>query len=127
MTGPNPTDRSKLGTKRHILTDQDGIPLSVVITAANTHDMKAAISVLDNIEVKRPSYKSYRKNQNLCLDKGYDFREIENEVITRGYLPNIRHRGEQSITKGGKHNTRRRWVVERTKSWHNRLKKLLVR
>ena len=32
MTGHNPTDRSKLGTKRHILTDKEGIPLSTVIT-----------------------------------------------------------------------------------------------
>ena len=36
MTGHNPTDRSKLGTKRHILTDKDGIPLSAIITSANT-------------------------------------------------------------------------------------------
>ena len=35
MTGHNPTDRGKLGTKRHILTDKDGIPLSAVITSAN--------------------------------------------------------------------------------------------
>ena len=35
MTGSNPTvDRSKLGTKRHILTDKEGIPLSVVISSA---------------------------------------------------------------------------------------------
>ena len=40
MTGPNPTDRGKSGTKRHVLTDQSGIPLSVTITSANTHDMK---------------------------------------------------------------------------------------
>ena len=110
------------------MTDGQGIPLSVVITAANTHDMKAAIRTLNNIVVKRPSYKIYRKNQNLCLDKGYDFQEIENEVIEKGYLPHIRHRGEQSITKGGNyHIKRRRWVVERTNSWHNRFRKLLVR
>jgi hypothetical protein len=37
MTGNNPTaDRSKLGTKRHILTDKKGIPLSIVISSANT-------------------------------------------------------------------------------------------
>ena len=55
MTGPNPTDRGKLGTKRHVLTDKKGIPLSVVITAANTHDMKAATEILDSITVmKRP-------------------------------------------------------------------------
>ena len=110
------------------MTDQDGIPLSVVITAANTHDMKAAINTLDNIVVKRPSYNINKEKQNLCLDKGYDFQEIENGVIKKGYLPHIRHRGEQSITKGSLHHTtRRRPVVERTNSWHNRLRKLLVR
>jgi hypothetical protein len=57
MTGPNHTERGKLGTKRHhVLTDGQGIPLSVVITAANTHDMKATtINTLDNIVVKRRS------------------------------------------------------------------------
>jgi transposase len=127
MTGPNPTDRGKLGTKRHVLTDGQGIPLSVVITAANTHDMKAAINTLDNIVIKRPSSKMFKKKQNLCLDKEYDFQETKDYVIKKGYLPHIRHRGEQSITKSGKHNTRRRWVVERTNSWHNRFRKLLVR
>ena len=65
MTGPNPTDRCKIGTKRHVLTDQRGIPVSVVITSANTHDMKAATETLDRTVVKRPLNK-----QNLCLDKG---------------------------------------------------------
>jgi len=73
MAGPNPTDRGKLGTKRHILTDGQGIPLAVIITAANVHDMKAAINTLDNIVVKRLSSKINKKRQNLYLDKGYDF------------------------------------------------------
>ena len=46
MTGPNPTDRGKSGTKRHVLTDQLGIPVSVVITSASTHDMKATTDTL---------------------------------------------------------------------------------
>src|SRR6476620_7966944 len=103
MTGPNPTDRGKLGTKRHVLTDGQGIPLSVVITAANTHDMKAAINTLNNIVIKRPS-KMFKKKQNLCLDKGYDFQEIKDDVIKKGYLSHIRHRGEeQSTTKRSNH------------------------
>ncbi len=91
--------------------------------------MKAAINTLDNIVVKRPSYNFNKEKQNLCLDMGYDFQEIENGVIKKGYLPHIRHRGEGSIIKGGNHHhtTKRRWVVERTNSWHNRLRKLLVR
>ena len=64
MTGPNPTDRSKSGTKRHLLTDQRGIPVSVVITPANTPDMKSAKDTLDSMISQRPL-----KQQNLCLDK----------------------------------------------------------
>ncbi len=56
MTGSNPTaDRSKLGTKRHILTDKYGIPLSTVITPANKYDIKAVTVLSINIVVKRPT------------------------------------------------------------------------
>ncbi len=54
MTGHNPTDRSKLGTKRHILTDKKGIPISVVISSASTHDIKLVTDVVDNAVIKRP-------------------------------------------------------------------------
>ena len=63
MTGNNPTDRNKLGTKRHILTDKKGIPLSVVITPANTYDIKAVTNVIDNADIKRPSESSFRKDK----------------------------------------------------------------
>ena len=53
MTGHNPTDRSKLGSKRHILTDKYGIPLSVIITSANTHDVTVAIDTVDSMVLKR--------------------------------------------------------------------------
>ena len=101
------------------------MPLSVVITAANTHDMKAAITTIDRIVVKRLSSKKIL--QNLCLDKGYDFLEIEHEAVKRSYVPHIRHRGEEKTQiKNGYHT--RRWVVERTNSWHNnRFRKLLIR
>ena len=62
------------------------------------------------------SYKINKEKQNLCLDKGYDFLEIENGVIKKGYLPHIRHRGEQSVINGSNHHHARRWVVERTNS-----------
>ena len=90
--------------------------------------MKAAISVLDSIVVKRPSPKINKEKQNLCLDKGYDFQKIKDDVIKKGYCPHISHRGEQTITNGSHHNhIKRRWVVERTNSWHNGFRKLLVR
>jgi len=82
MTGHNPTDRSKLGSKRHILTDKEGIPLSTFITSANTHDVTVATNTIDNIIIKRPPSK-YKHKQNLCLDKAYHFKELEQEIIKR--------------------------------------------
>ena len=56
MTGSNPTDRSKLGTKRHILTDAKGIPLSAVMSSASTHDVKLVTGVVDNAVVTCCTY-----------------------------------------------------------------------
>jgi IS5 family transposase len=87
--------------------------------------MKAAKYKLDSVITQRPL-----KQQNLCLDKGYDYLEIEIESIKRRYIPHIRHRVEnKELIKHGKYYyPKRRWVViERTNSWHNRFRKLLVR
>ncbi|MGB7638477.1 MAG: transposase [Nitrososphaeraceae archaeon] len=93
------------------------------MTAANTHDMKAATETLDRTVVKRPL-----KKQNLCLDKGYDYPEIERESTKRRYVPHIRHRGEEKELIKLRYYSAKRWVVvERTNSWHNRFRKLLVR
>ena len=127
--GNNSTDRSKLGTKRHILTDKEGIPLSAVITSANTHDVTVAINTVDRIVIKRQSslYLKKKKKQNLCLDKAYHSKEVEQEIIKRGYIPHIRHRREEIIFCRKKHPARR-WVVERTNSWHNNIfRKLFTR
>jgi len=139
MTGSNPTDRGKLGTKRHILTDKEGIPLSVVISSANTHDIKLVTNVIDKTVVKRPSPKSHGKKRNkhyhLCLDKAYISKSVKQEIIKRGYMPHIvckRKMGEKAKTETDdiyhrKRYPARRWVVERTNSWHNRFRKLFTR
>ena len=123
-TGPNPTDRGKLGSKRHILTDRRGTPLSAVITGVNTHDMKAAFETLGGAVTRRPPPRRYHP-QHLCLDKGYDYPEIEAGVIERGYIPHMRHRGE--LENPAKRYRPKRWVVERSASWLNRFRRLLIR
>ncbi len=142
MTGNNPVDRSKLGTKRHILTDKDGIPLSVVISSANIHDIKLVTNVIDNVVVKRPAFSltkhrldRKRKQQHLCIDKAYNSKIVKQEIIKRGYvlhIPQKRKRGEEAMNgESEKHHEKRysarRWVVERTNSWHNRFRKLFTR
>ena len=146
MTGNNPTDRSKVGTKRHILTDKKGIPISVVISSASTHDIKLVTDVVDNVVVKRPSSnktrttttrRRRRKLQHLCLDKAYNSEQEEQELIKRGYvlhIPPKRKRDEKEEIKvttlyrsNRKKYSAKRWVIERTNSWHNRFRKLFTR
>ena len=106
MTGSNPTDRGKLGTKRHILTDAKGIPLSVVTSSASTHDIKLVTDVMDNVIIKRSLSSSTtkrnlsrkRKLQHLCLDKAYNSKTVQQAIIKRGYVPHIpfkRNRGQK--------------------------------
>ncbi len=126
LTGPSPTDRAKLGTKRHILTDADGVPLAVTITGANVHDKWMVGQTLDAMVLRGP--RGPRRPKSLCLDKGYDYdyADCEQEVRRRRIVPHIRRRGEPPLV-GCVHGRPRRWVVERTNSWHNRYRGLLIR
>jgi len=126
-TGRNPTDRGKQGVKRSLLTDGAGIPLALVIAGANRHDMKLLCATLDGIVIARPE-PSQEQPQHLCLDAGYDYPACREQIETHTYLPHIRSRGQEQqekITTAGFR--ARRWVVERTHSWLNRSRRLLVR
>jgi putative transposase len=111
-------------SNRPTVQDKKGIPLSAIITAANIHDVVVAIKTLDSIVISRRPIR--KKKQNLCLDRGYYSAQIEHEIVKRRYIPHIRHRGEKK-KHGERKGRRRRWVVERTNSWHNRFRKLLIR
>ena len=129
LTGPNPTDRAKIGSKRHILVDQRGAPLSVIISAANTHDVTCALALLDKLIVPRP--KTNRFIHHLCADKGYDSQPLRSKLLKRRLKPHIRKREyvsrlSQPASAAQKHPARR-WVVERTLSWQNDFRSLRVR
>ena len=130
-TGPDPTNRGKLGTKRHVLDDRRGAPLGVVLSAANRTDMKLAEAVLDSVVVARPAPTAGHP-QHLCRDKGFDFPETDRAAQARGYVVQTarkRRRGEpapQPPAPPARYPARR-WVVERTNSWHNRFRKLRIR
>jgi len=133
-------DRSKLGTKRQILTDKKGIPLSAAISSASTHDIKLVTDVIDNSIIKRtfvsdkPKGMRRRRYHHLCLDRAYQSKSIEREIIKRGYVPHIPYKRKRGQVKKENTNKKRyspsknkRWVVERTNSWHNRFRKLFTR
>lgn len=124
LTGPNPTDRGKSGVKRCLVTDAKGIPLGVVLAGANVHDKWLLEPTLDSVGIR--SSRGPRRPKNLCLDKGFDYADTEKAVRRRGIIPHIRRRGEPPLL-GCIRGKPRRWVVERTNSWHNNFRAIKIR
>jgi len=125
-TGANPTDRSKSGSKRHLLTDGQGIPLAVVLSGANRHDMKKLADLLDAKVIESPPPQSIE--QHLCLDRGYDYQACRQAAEARGYIPHIPDKDAPlpAPTDPNRHPPRR-WVVEVAHSWFNRFRGVLIR
>ena len=89
--------------------------------------MKLTEETLASIPIERPEPRRYHR-QHLCLDKGYDYDEVREIAEAFGYTAHIRSRGEEArqIRKDAQKKARR-WVAERTHSWLNRFRRILIR
>ena len=113
--------------KRSMLTEGHGVPMGVAVEGANRHDMKLVRATLESIVVPRPR-PTEEEPQGMCLDKGYDFDEVRRTLEEFGFTAHIKARGEEAKELREEAGKRaRRWVVERTHSWLNRFRRLLIR
>jgi putative transposase len=86
-----------------------------------------ADATLDSIVVERP-IPSDQHPQHLCRDKGFDFPETRAAAEERGYIVHTPYRGIDTPPPPPEQRfPARRWVIERTNSWHNRFRKLRIR
>ena len=123
-TGPNPTDRAKAGSKHHIITDAQGIPLAVRLTGANAHDVTQALELVDAIPaVKGKRGRPRKRPLQAQGDRGYDSEPVRKELKKRHIWPLLAKRGEPHGSGLGVH----RWVVERSLSWLHQFRRLRVR
>ena len=115
LTGPNPTDRGKAGTKYHLLVTADGLPLAVAISGANRHDSMLVEPILDGLApVKgRGRGRPRRRPIKLHADKAYDSKRVRRYLRRRGITARIARRGDDSGQQLGRHG----WVVERIHGW----------
>ena len=125
-TGPNPTDRGKSGTKRHLLTEAAGMPIGLVVTGANRHDKTQVEAVFESMPLV-PPVASAEQPQHFCADKGYDFRDVRSTVGFMQMIDHIKSRGEERSALRLPGYRARRWVCERTHSWMNRFRRVLIR
>jgi transposase len=103
------------------------VPLAVAVDGANRNDFKLARETFENIAIKRPR-PTRDDPQNLCLDKGYDYDEVRDLADEFRFTAHIRSRGEEAKRIRKRAGLRaRRWVVERSHSWMNRFRRILIR
>lgn len=104
------------------------MPVGLAVAGANKNDFKLLAETILSIPVERP-VPTPEKPQHLCLDKGYDYQEVRGLAEAFGFTAHIRSRGEEAAAKKEKKPAEkaRRWVVERTHSWMNRFRSLLIR
>ena len=114
LTGPNPTDRGKPGSKIHLICDRTGLPLSLGISGANLHDSLGLQPLVRGIPPLRSRRGPRRRRPaKLHADKGYDYDHLRKWLRERRIRHRIARTGIESSIRLGRH----RWVVERTVSW----------
>jgi transposase len=123
LTGPSSTDRGKFGTKRHLVVDRSGIPLAVLLSAANLHDSRAFEPFLDSIPPLRRRRPPPNRPEKIHAEKAYDIPRCRGYLRRRRIGCRIARKGVESSAGLGRH----RGVVERTLAWIGQFSRLLVR
>jgi transposase len=124
QTGPNPTDRAKRGSKRHLICDGRGVPLAIQLTGTNRHDSSQALRLVDAIPPLQGERGRPRCRPDcVCGDRAYDAEAIRRGLRLRNIQPKLAERN----TDHGRGLGRWRWVVERTFAWLSQFRRLRVR
>ena len=106
------------------MSDRQGLPLTVVVSAANVNDHKVLEDVLDAVRpVRQPVGRPRKRPVKLHGDKGYDYRACHDLLTKRNITARIARKGIESSTKLGRH----RYVIERCLEWVTRFRRLARR
>jgi transposase len=122
--GANPVDRAKPGSKLHLAVDGGGLPLSLLVTGANTNDGTMFEALVDDLpRVRTPAGRRRCRPEKVHADKAYDHRRCRAYLTRRGIKVRIARCGVESSARLGRH----RWKAERTIAWLVGCRRLRVR
>ncbi|HJS96453.1 MAG TPA: IS5 family transposase [Solirubrobacteraceae bacterium] len=124
QTGPSPVDRARSGSKHHLLTDANGVPLAVTLTGGNRHDSTQLLPLLDAVGgVRGRRGPPRRRPDQLIADRGYDYPSHRRALRRRGIRPVIARR----LHAHGSGLGAQRWVIERSLAWLHQYRRLRIR
>ena len=122
-TGKSPVDRRKIGTKRSIIVEQNGIAIGCALGGGNQHDSKLFEVSARSI----PTFLTQPYYREMHLDSAYDSKSIRVILFNLGYVPKISKNRRRSKRAMPEKTEKKRWIVESAHSWMNRFRRLLVR
>jgi len=120
--GKSPVDRRKIGTKKHICVDQNGIVLAIAVSGANRHDNVMAKKTAENIVIPL-----LHDRIIFAVDSAYDAKNTRNYLKKKGFIPVISLNKRRSKIRVEKIKSRHRWIIERTHAHLNKWRGILMR
>lgn len=96
--------------------DANGIPIGTVTAPVNRHESPLSTETLD---VMAEALGGLPEKTSVHLDRGYDLKATRERLEERGLLAEISEKGKPAPLQATK-----RWIIERTNSWHDAHKKL---
>ncbi|GCD41243.1 IS5 family transposase [Streptomyces paromomycinus] len=117
-------DRGKPGSKRHLLSDANGLPLAVGVSAADTHDVQALKPMVLGLRTRHDPHRGrWCKPRRLHADTAYDIPHLRKWLWGKHIGVRIARKGIESSRRLG----RRRWVIEHTLAWLSGYRRLSPR
>jgi transposase len=112
-------DRGRTATKRHLITEGQGLPLAVALTAANVNDYGQLLPLLDQVAVE--------PGGQVLADRGYDAKAVRDGINARGFEPRVAQRNRPGEGRKRDSLARERAAIERTFAWLASMRRLATR
>lgn len=128
LTGPNPVDHGKNGSKIHVLTNANGLPLGLGCRrrqrARQPSTQTARASHCGHpLPARTATTTTSGRTKAITANKGYDQDQLRTWLRERGITPRIARRGLESSERLARH----RWKIERTNAWPGGYRRLTLR
>jgi transposase len=123
--------RGGFGTKIHLVSDGNGLPLAVEVTAGQRHESKQTEPVLNKVRIPHRRGRPRCRPVQLAGDKGYSYPRIRHWLRRHGIQAVIPRRKDQRPDDGrvkfNRETYKRRAVVEQCVGWLKESRALATR
>jgi transposase len=124
--------RGGYGTKFHLVTDSNGIPLAVEVTAGQVHESTQVEAVMDQIAIPQPLGRPRKRPERLAGDKAYRCQRVRDWLWKYGIKPVIPIKKNEKKKPGREElfdelAYKQRSIIENCVSWLKECRRIATR